>query len=527
MPGAPGYESARKPAAARFHDTRPRAIVLCKSAGDVAETLAFARRSGVHVAPRSGGHCFAGRSSTAGIVIDVTPMDAVSVSDGVATVGAGTRLADLYDALDEHDLTLPAGCGPTVGIAGLTLGGGVRDPRAANTGSPAIDCSPRRSSSPTGASSTATRATTRTCSGRCAGAGGGQFGVVTSLAFDCVPATAATTFHLVWPHAAAAAVIEAWQHWAPDAPDRLNASLRLAAAGDPDDAPVTHLFGAMRGDESGTVELLEQLVARVGVAPDAASHQHLGFRAAKQALVGLGSVEEADPDRPGPMFSRSEFFRRPLPADAIGALVGMLGPGRVRGESRELNLTPWGGAYNRVAPDATAFAHRDERFIVEHVLVADHGAPAVGRRWVQRSWATVHRWGSGRVYPNFPDPDLADWAEGLPRRQLRAPAPRQAGVRPGRRPALRRPVALNPGPPRKERQTMHPITIQALENGPYRVDAPIRPIDPDGGEFAVAADAAVYLCRCGSSRKKPFCDGTHARIGFEAAERAPGQPPAR
>ncbi|HEX6620150.1 MAG TPA: BBE domain-containing protein, partial [Solirubrobacteraceae bacterium] len=37
--------------------------------------------------------------------------------------------------------------------------------------------------------------------------------------------------------------------------------------------------------------------------------------------------------------------------------------------------------------------------------------PPVGRQWVARSWAMAHPWGSGRVYPNFPDPDLADWAE--------------------------------------------------------------------------------------------------------------------
>ena len=66
-------------------------------------------------------------------------------------------------------------------------------------------------------------------------------------------------------------------------------------------------------------------------------------------------------------------------------------------------FTAMGGAYNRVAADATAFAHRSERFLVEHV--ADAADP-----WVDRSWATAHADGSGRVYPNFPDPALDDWA---------------------------------------------------------------------------------------------------------------------
>ncbi len=126
LPGSPGYELARKPPIARFQDVRPQAVVRCATPSDVAETISLASRAGLPIAARSGGHCFAGNSSTQGIVIDVTPMRSVSVRDGVATVGAGARLGDLYDALAAHDLTIPAGCGPTVGIAGLVLGGGRR-----------------------------------------------------------------------------------------------------------------------------------------------------------------------------------------------------------------------------------------------------------------------------------------------------------------------------------------------------------------------------------------------------------------
>jgi FAD/FMN-containing dehydrogenase len=88
LPGAAGYEALRRPALARFHEIRPLAIVRCAEPGDVAETLASARRSGVHVAVRSGGHCFAGGSSTTGVLIDVTPMNRVSVAGGVARAGS-------------------------------------------------------------------------------------------------------------------------------------------------------------------------------------------------------------------------------------------------------------------------------------------------------------------------------------------------------------------------------------------------------------------------------------------------------
>jgi FAD/FMN-containing dehydrogenase len=125
LPGSPAYEEARKAAIARFHDVRPQAVVRCRTPADVAEAIGFARRSGVPAVARSGGHDFAGHSSTDGIVVDVTPMHSVGVSGDVATVGAGARLGDLYDELAGHGVTIPAGCGPTVGIAGLTLGGGL------------------------------------------------------------------------------------------------------------------------------------------------------------------------------------------------------------------------------------------------------------------------------------------------------------------------------------------------------------------------------------------------------------------
>jgi FAD/FMN-containing dehydrogenase len=392
VPGAPGYEGARKPALARFHHLRPEAIVRCENPTDVAETLAFALRAGMPVAVRSGGHCFAGRSSTDGIVIDVAPMNRVSVDAGMATVGAGTRLADLSAALDEHGVTLPLGCGATVGIAGLTLGGGLgilgrkhgltcdalvaaevvlADGRVVDTDEqrePDLFWALR-------------------------GAGGCRFGVVTELVFKTLPEPAATMFHLVWPHGDAAAVIEAWQAWAPDAPDEMNANLRLPAAD-----PVVHLFGAMLGDEPATLTLLGELIARVGTAPDTTSLNHLSYRAAKESLVGIGAVE--DNEEPGVMSSRSELFRRPLPSATIEALVEGLG----RGEPRELNFTPLGGAYNRVPAGATAFSHRDERYVVEHVQTSGDGA------WADRSWATAHPWGSGRIYPNFPVPGLDPWA---------------------------------------------------------------------------------------------------------------------
>jgi CDGSH-type Zn-finger protein len=68
---------------------------------------------------------------------------------------------------------------------------------------------------------------------------------------------------------------------------------------------------------------------------------------------------------------------------------------------------------------------------------------------------------------------------------------------------------------------MADVEIKVRENGPYKVTGPIRLIDADGNEFELPDDGRpIALCRCGGSTTKPFCDGTHSRKGFEAAERA-------
>ena len=68
---------------------------------------------------------------------------------------------------------------------------------------------------------------------------------------------------------------------------------------------------------------------------------------------------------------------------------------------------------------------------------------------------------------------------------------------------------------------MEQVVIKVRENGPYKVTGPVTLIDVDGNEYEVGEPGeAIALCRCGGSTTKPFCDGTHSRVGFEAAERA-------
>jgi FAD/FMN-containing dehydrogenase len=414
--GSPAFDTFSKPFNARFDDGGPQAVVRCTSAGDVAETVSFIRRHGLRSATRSGGHCFAGRSTTSGVLVDVTPMRSVAVADGVVRIGAGARLGEVYLGTMAHGLTIPGGTCPSVGIAGLTLGGGLGilgrmhgvtsdrlvGARVVLADGRTVGCDEHHQEELFWA---------------LRGAGTGHFGVVTDLVFRPVPAPIATSFHLTWSFPDAATVAEAWLGWSPVATDELAASLVVAASADPEQDPSVEVFGTMMGTGSDTQELIGDLTARVNVDPTSTFLEEMSYGDTLRywaARAGERLDEpRAEPGSRGIHFIKSEFFAMPLVPEAISALLDHLAQGRIAGQSRELDLSPWGGAYNRMRPDATAFVHRDALFWVKHAADVDADASATERaaahRWVTGSWGSVHRWGTGRVFPNFPDPDLDDW----------------------------------------------------------------------------------------------------------------------
>jgi FAD/FMN-containing dehydrogenase len=419
-PESPEYESVRRPAWVQYENVRPEAVVRCRTPTDVAESLAVARRLDLEVAPRGGGHCFAGRSATGGLVIDLSAMSSLGESDGIATVGAGARLGEIDDRLATDALAIPAGSCPAVGIAGLTLGGGLGilgrtygltsdqlvQAQVVLADGRVVDCDERRDEGLFWA---------------LRGAGAGQFGVVTSFWFRTVPAPDMTCFRLLWPLTKAADLLEVWQSWAPSAPDELAASLLLNLPADPERPPTATLFGSSLGAKDEAERLLEELVIGAGEDPTSTLIEHLQYTAAKRYLWEHAPGAEphgeglaGDEPRPALAFSKSEFFRRELPREAIAALVDHLAARRAPGQARELDFTPWGGAYTRLAPEATAFPHRRERFLLKHAVSLDTDASTerqdAARDWLTRSWELVHPWGSGGVFPNFADPGLTDFA---------------------------------------------------------------------------------------------------------------------
>ncbi|MCI0634572.1 MAG: FAD-binding oxidoreductase, partial [Actinobacteria bacterium] len=126
-PGEDGYEAARA-----VHnglvDRKPALIVRCRGTSDVVAALALARRAGLEVSVRGGGHNVAGRAVTeGGVMIDLSELKGIAIDPerATATAGGGVIWRELNDAAAEHGLAVTGGAVSTTGIAGLTLGGGL------------------------------------------------------------------------------------------------------------------------------------------------------------------------------------------------------------------------------------------------------------------------------------------------------------------------------------------------------------------------------------------------------------------
>jgi FAD/FMN-containing dehydrogenase len=428
-PGAPTYATDLRLFDPRFDDLRPAGIAYCHSAHDVATCLNFARRYRVPVAPRCGGHSYAGWSSTTGLIVDVTAMSSVQVDSGsgTATVAAGTRLIDLYNGLAAHDRAVPGGSCPTVGISGLTLGGGV------GVVSRAYGLT----------SDNLVQVQVVTADGRiracdshrdpdlfwaCRGGGGGNFGVAASFTFTTHPISGIVLFFLSWPWSQADRVIAAWQSWAPHGPDQLWSNLHLSAqAGDR--TPTIGVGGTWLGSVTDAAAQLSQLYGAVGALPSSHFLEDTSYLHAMLVEAGCTMLSVDACHLPGQapggqlsrqaQYSKSDFFDRPLSSSAIGAVLS--------GVEKLLTMNPaangtggvafdaLGGAVNRVSPGATALVHRDSLFLAQYTTDWPGRAPADAVRrqqaWLQSFYGTAHRHASGQAYQNYIDPSLTNWKQ--------------------------------------------------------------------------------------------------------------------
>jgi FAD/FMN-containing dehydrogenase len=344
--------------------------------------------------PRSGGHSYAGYSTTQrGVVIDLGRLRGIRVAGGRATIGPGTQLIDVYSKLSARGLLIPAGSCPTVGIAGLALGGG-------------HGLSGRRFGLTT---DNLRSATIVTADGRarhvdadtnedlfwaCRGGGGGNFGIVTSLTFQAHRAAGASWFFISFPRSQASEALAAWQRFAPHAPPALTSIFNLNTSG------VTAL-GQYFGSHGAMRRLIAPL-ARVSGASVSTGSSTMSSLARRWG----GCLEEnCHASTRTSFYAKSDYFDKPLPAHARRLMIDWVERRSQAGGSGALILDAYGGAYNRPAPGATAFVHRDMLFSLQYFT----GGDPASRRWANGVWKALRPYASGQAYQNYIDPQLHGW----------------------------------------------------------------------------------------------------------------------
>lgn len=399
--GATGYNAARVVYDTRYDAIRPQAVVLCESLADVQKTVRWARKHNIHIVPRSGGHSYGGYSTTSGVVVDVSRMDAVSLAaSGRAAVAAGAQLLDVYTALAASGRTVPGGTCPTVGIGGSAQGGGIgmSARRFGLTSDNLIEATVVLAD---GSAVVASASQHPDLFWALRGGGGGNFGIVTRFAFRSHPVGNVSTYTMAWPWTDAKRVVQAWQSFAPNAPDGLFSVLNLSAVAGGGTPSITSA-GQFFGSEAALRSLLAPLL-NAGT-PSRFATTTRSFIGAVHYWAGGGAGRAT-------FGAKSSIANAPLSSAGIDALLNQIELRRSGGSgSGIVLLDSWGGAINRVPKNRTAFVHRDALFSMQYLAYWSAGAAAAPNvAWLRRAHAAMKPHVSPFAYQNYIDPDLANW----------------------------------------------------------------------------------------------------------------------
>lgn len=407
-PGTRSYETARAIWNAMI-DRHPALIVRCRTTEDVVECVHFARAHEHLLAIRGGGHNIAGNAlCDGGLVIDLSHMRNVQVDSERrrAVVEGGATLGDLDAATQAHGLAVPLGINSTTGVAGLTLGGGFG--WLSRKHGMTVD--------------NLEAAEVVTAAGEvlqvdtehhpdlfwALRGGGGNFGVVTRFTFGLYPVGPEVLSGLmVFPAAEAVSVLRRYRRFAGQAPEELAvwAVLRLAPPLPflPESVhgkPVVALAICYAGDPREGYRLIEPLRGfgtllgeHVGVQP------YTDWQQAFDPLLTPGArnywkshnfevLEDA-------LFEELADALDQLPSTECELFVGALG-----------------GAAGRPEPTATAYPHRDARFVMNvHGRWREAADDARCIRWARQVFRNTAPFASGGAYVNFIPADESDAVE--------------------------------------------------------------------------------------------------------------------
>lgn len=410
--GSAAFEQSRRLYNHRF-DLRPIMVVRPRSAADVARTLDYARQEGLPWAVKSGGHSYIGASGTSGLMVDMSFLRGVEpLGDGLYRIGPGARLKNVYSRLSCDGRTVPAGTCDTVGFGGIALGGGVGYLMRQH----GLTLDRVRSMQVVladGRTVIASPASEPDLFWALRGAGGGNFGVVTSFDVESVPLEQLNLRGWVWPWSQSVAGFMRWQ--------------QVLADGLLPREYVTYC--------SFTIDAaLDQPVFRAGVIGSGPTG---ALDSAAALFTGSGGVPSAGAAYGWPLTSPTCNATEPAEASRYKAKSAMLyapmsgaGVEAIKaGMQRRVDdprFTPWdyaavtflslGGAVGDVGGSQTAFSHREALADAQYLAYwtsPESAAEQANLEWIRGIWADsfphVSAGGAG-CYVNYCDDDLPDQA---------------------------------------------------------------------------------------------------------------------
>ena len=409
-PGDSSYGSLHLPFNRRYADVRPEGIASCLDSSDVRESILWAREHDVPVAIRSGGHNYAGYSTTEGLLIDLGRMRRVDVADetGVATVQVGARNTGVYAGLQPHEAAISAGRCPTVAIGGLVLGGGI----GFSSRKLGLTCDSLLETEIVTADGKIL-----TCNERengdlfwaCRGGSGGNFGVNVSYTFQVTPVKDVSIYDLQWSLEDGEKVLPALQDVVLQAPDDFSCRMgggRSGKEGGGRTPPNVNALGQYFGPSEELLELLEPVLRLA--------------KPTKKVIADKTFWQAKDyffHNTPTDRFQvKSVFVQKKLPQQGIEELLRHVAswPGSSNEDGGGFAMFALGGAISRIPKEDTAFVHRDARFLL--AIDSSWASSDSGRTeqenidWVEEFADSMRPYTSEYAYQNFIDRSQANSA---------------------------------------------------------------------------------------------------------------------
>jgi FAD/FMN-containing dehydrogenase len=354
-PGETGYAAAHQLFNPRFDSVRPAGVVRITTVDDVREAVLFARKNGLVCVPKGGGHSYVGASTVSnGLVIDVGSAGTIHYANNVVTIGAGAKLYDVHATLDRYGRSLPTGTCPTVGIAGLALGGGI----GVHTRSYGLT-SDRILSMQVVTADGVFRNVSPTqhpdLYWALRGGGGGNLAIVTAFRLSTIGAAKLGFFRLAWPESKAAAVVRGWQRFAREAPASAWAGLHIDAQSN-GTLTVRTIGVSTTGSAAAAAAQLESFVG------SKATGRLLSVKTHMEAVRYLGGGTSSP--RTG-FLAGSDVLRGPMDAATINAFLGTVKAAARAHVTASALIDPLGGQAAKQPPGGSAWPWRSALGVIQ------------------------------------------------------------------------------------------------------------------------------------------------------------------